>query len=89
MVVIEETTTVVEEVVEDPPLAPVEEEPAAPPPPEPEEATPKQTKSKSRQSPLSPARVQRLHEKEELQVPVPPLTKEPGASTTGMCIVAL
>ena len=50
--------------VEDPPLAPVVEEPEAPPPAEP---TPK-AKSKSRQSPLSPARIQRLHEKEELQV---------------------
>ena len=62
---IEETTTVDEEVVEDPPLAPVVEEP--PPSPPPEEPTPK-SKSKARQSPLSPARIQRLHEKEELQV---------------------
>jgi len=69
VVVIEETTTVDEEVVEDPPLAPVEEEPEVPPPPPPaEEPTPKTAKSKSRQSPLSPARMQRLHEKEELQV---------------------
>ena len=76
VVVIEETTTVDEEVVvEDPPLAAVQEEPEAvqeepeaTPPPAPEEATPRMSKSKSRQSPLSPARVQRLHEKEELQV---------------------
>ena len=68
MVVIEETTTVDEEVVEDPPLAPVEEEPEVTPPPPAEEPTPKTAKSKSRQSPLSPARMQRLHEKEELQV---------------------
>lgn len=68
VVVIEETTTVDEEIVEDPPLASVPEEPeATPPPPAQEEATPR-TKSKARQSPLSPARVQRLHEKEELQV---------------------
>ena len=65
--VIEETTTV-DEVVEDPPLPVVEEEPEATPPPVQEEATPKPSKSKSRQSPLSPARIQRLHEKEELQV---------------------
>jgi len=66
VVVIEETTTVDEEVVEDPPLAPVVEEPPPTPPPV-EEPTPK-SKSKARQSPLSPARIQRLHEKEELQV---------------------
>lgn len=74
VVVIEETTTVDDEVIEDI-LAAVQEEqeavqekPEATPPPAPEEATPRMSKSKSRQSPLSPARVQRLHEKEELQV---------------------
>ena len=67
VVVIEETTTVDEEIVEDPPLPAVQEEPEATPPPQ-EEATPKVSRSKARQSPLSPARVQRLHEKEELQV---------------------